>query len=218
MPDQNAFTYRQTVVFVSLIACFAAGFSAVALLVSNHKIARFDTSIIHAVQHCETALLTQAMIYLTAIGSGWPLGIVVVLTMAVLYFLLKHRKELILLLVAASGSVLLNFTLKLLFQRARPDIHRIIVVDGYSFPSGHSMAAFSFYSIVAFLIWRHVHSRVGKGTVILLGSFFIGMIGFSRIYLGVHYPSDVLGGYFAGACWNCLLIICFRLLRLYPAG
>ena len=99
------------------------------------------------------------------------------------------------------GSSILNLLLKWVFQRARPDINRLIEITGYSYPSGHSMGAFSFYSVLAYLLWRHIDSRAGRGALIAVSIVMILSIGLSRIYLGVHYPSDIVGGYLASCAW-----------------
>ncbi|MEH7018011.1 MULTISPECIES: phosphatase PAP2 family protein [Bacillus] len=141
------------------------------------------------------------MKFFTFIGSGLP---VVFLTLAIILFLYKvlhHRRELILFVWVVIGSALLNWILKMIFHRARPTIHRIVDANGFSFPSGHSMAAFSLYGIVTFLLWRHVKSSFGRVILILISATMILAIGVSRIYLGVHYPSDVLGGYLASGTW-----------------
>ena len=111
-----------------------------------------------------------------------------------------------------AGSTLLNTLLKLAFQRARPTIHRIIEASGYSFPSGHSMAAFSLYGGLAFLIWKHIPTAIGRVLMIIVSAAFILTIGMSRIYLGVHYPSDVIGGYFLSGSW---LAICIWFYQRY---
>ncbi|MFZ0446701.1 MAG: phosphatase PAP2 family protein [Bacillus sp. (in: firmicutes)] len=98
--------------------------------------------------------------------------------------------------------------LKQFFHRARPDLHRLIEIGGYSFPSGHAINVFTVYGIITFLLWRHIPSYLGR--TILISSGFIFMIGTSRIYLGVHYPSDIIGGYFASGFWLSLAIWFFQ--------
>ncbi|MEH7307160.1 phosphatase PAP2 family protein [Neobacillus drentensis] len=111
---------------------------------------------------------------------------------------------------AIAGSAILNGILKNFFQRVRPDFHRLIEIGGYSFPSGHAMNAFTVYSIVSFLLWRHIPSRLGRWTLIIISSVMIVAIGISRIYLGVHYPSDIIGGYFASGFWIATAILFFQ--------
>jgi len=90
--------------------------------------------------------------------------------------------------------------LKHLFERARPEAFQIVAESGFSFPSGHAMVSLCFYGIVAFLIVRKrsLQWRIAGAVVATL--LIVG-IGVSRIYLGVHYPSDVVAGYAAGATW-----------------
>ncbi len=179
----------------------AIGFGLIALYVGNTKIQNFDNTIISLVQGLEVPLLTTIMKFFTVIGNTIPIVIITIMVMIVLYIFLGHRRELIFLVCVMIGSALLNTLLKLIFQRARPDINRIIEVKGYSFPSGHSMAAFTLYGVIAFLIWKHIPTAIGRVAIIIMSVLFITFIGISRIYLGVHYPSDILGGYLMSACW-----------------
>ncbi|OAB31988.1 phospholipid phosphatase [Paenibacillus macquariensis subsp. defensor] len=179
----------------------AIGFGLIAVFVGNAKIQNFDHTIISVIQGVETPPLTTIMKFFTLIGNGIPIAIITIVVMIILYIFLGHRRELIFLVCVVIGSALLNTLLKLIFKRARPDINRIAEAHGYSFPSGHSMAAFTLYGVLAFLVWKHVPTAVGRVTIIILSSLFIAFIGISRIYLGVHYPSDILGGYLMSACW-----------------
>lgn len=92
-------------------------------------------------------------------------------------------------------QTILNLTIKNIFQRPRPLKYRLIEETGYSFPSGHSMASMAFYGFIIYLIYKNVKNRYIKWTTIVFLSLLIVSIGFSRIYLGVHYTSDVLGGF-----------------------
>jgi undecaprenyl-diphosphatase len=183
-----------------------AVFSIIALSISDNQIHRFDDSLITWIQGMESQGMTRWMELFTWIGSGIPVVIITILSMVVLYVFLRHRRELLFLGCVIAGSAILNTLLKLIFQRARPTIHRIIEVSGYSFPSGHSMAAFSLYGGLAFLIWKHIPTVAGRVLMIIVSAMFILMIGMSRIYLGVHYPSDVVGGYFMSGCWLAVCI------------
>ena len=90
---------------------------------------------------------------------------------------------------------ILNQLLKRILQRPRPTEYRIIEETGYSFPSGHSMISMAFYGYLIYLIYKYVKNKYVKWTSIVLLSILICSIGISRIYLGVHYTSDVLGGF-----------------------
>ena len=116
---------------------------------------------------------------------------------------LYRRRRLVdaaLLPVVLAGAELLNLVLKLSFHRARPEV-AFVHLDTYSFPSGHAMISTAAYGALAYLAWSHLRTTrrrllLGVATVVLLG-----LIGFSRIYLGVHYLSDVLAGIAGGVFW-----------------
>ena len=92
-------------------------------------------------------------------------------------------------------ATLLNQLLKYIIQRPRPEGYRLIAESGYSFPSGHSMVSMAFYGFIIYLIWKMVKNKRIKYVACGILGFLIPMIGFSRIYLGVHYASDVIGGF-----------------------
>lgn len=186
------------------------GFSLISLFISDRKIIHFDRIIIDSVQGLETTVLTNVMKFFTFIGSA---PFVIVLSLFLLFFLYKvlhHRLELILFVAAITGSAILNGILKNFFQRVRPDFHRLIEIEGYSFPSGHAMNAFTVYGIISFLLWRHITGSLGRWILISVSVIMILAIGISRIYLGVHYPSDIMGGYFASGFWLTTVILSFQ--------
>ncbi|MCH1626458.1 phosphatase PAP2 family protein [Ferdinandcohnia quinoae] len=150
------------------------------------------------------------MRFLSTIGSFPVIVIMSIFIMVFLYKILKHRAELILFIAVLVGSSLLNLILKEVFQRARPELHRLIEITGYSFPSGHAMGAFTFYGVLTFLLWRHIPVIWGRVLLILFSGMMIVGIGVSRIYLGVHYPTDIIGGYVASAFWLTFAIWSFQ--------
>ena len=99
--------------------------------------------------------------------------------------------------------------MKIFYKRERPEFHRLAEAGGYSFPSGHAMMAFSLYALFTYLLWRHVQSTAGRIVLVAFAIFMFGMISISRVYLGVHYPSDILGGVFASAFWVTLTTFLF---------
>jgi len=141
---------------------------------------------------------------LTFIGS--PAAALAIAT--IVCVLLYRRRQLVeaaLLPVALAGGELLNVVLKLSFHRPRPEV-AFVHLDTYSFPSGHAMLSTTAYGALAYLVWSHLHARRARfaltaGTVVL-----VALICFSRLYLGVHYLSDVLGGAAAGAFWLAVSI------------
>ncbi|ESU31140.1 hypothetical protein G3A_18445 [Bacillus sp. 17376] len=186
------------------------GFITMSYLVQAEHLVMFDRVVIDTVQGLEAEGLTVAMKFFTYIGS---LKFIVILTIPIflfLFYVLKHRLEILVFLSVIYITPILNRLLKLYFQRARPDFNILIEIGGYSFPSGHAMNAFSFYSILAYLLWRHVPTSMGRIAVIIFSSFMILAIGMSRVYLGVHYPSDIIGGFLASSLWVAAVIWFFQ--------
>lgn len=177
-----------------------------AFLVSSREIIQFDQTVISFIQGLESPMLTVIMKVFTFIGSIKSIVVLSLLVVFFLYTVLKHRSELILFIAVVLGSNILFVSLKVFFQRARPDFHRLIEVGGYSFPSGHATNALTLYGILTFLLWRHIPVRWRRMLLIFVSTMMIVMIGTSRIYLGVHYPTDIISGYLAGGFWLAMAI------------
>lgn len=117
-------------------------------------------------------------------------------------------------LAALGGSYTLNLIIKNLIQRARPSWEHWVVESGYSFPSGHSMASIAFYGMLGYLLWLHRKERGRPAAYILvLTGLLILAIGLSRIYLGVHYATDVIAGFCAGGVWLTTCIYALQWIR-----
>ncbi|WP_186672757.1 phosphatase PAP2 family protein [Sporosarcina sp. BP05] len=198
-------SFRLLLAFV-LCIFFGIAFGYIATAVGNESIAHFDTAVIGFVQGLEAPWLTSIMRVFTWIGSGYVVATIALIGFIVLFFVLHYRHQAFLLIAVIAGSVLLNSALKSYFKRERPSIHRILDANGFSFPSGHSMMAFALYAIIAYIAWRNVKTTMNRVVLVLFTAFMIIMIGTSRIYLGVHYPSDIVGGFAASAIWVTIAI------------
>ena len=131
-----------------------------------------------------------------------------------LFILIKNKKiglSIILNLIVITG---LNQILKYILQRPRPTEYRLIEETGFSFPSGHSMVSMAFYGYLIYLIYKYVKNKDLKWISIVLLSILICSIGISRIYLGVHYTSDVLGGFLLSISY--LVIYISSIKKLIP--
>ena len=162
--------------------------------------------------------LEEMMRDITALGST---GVVAFITLSVLGYLFLRGNMRTAALVAAAvlGSYLLSLLLKETFARPRPDlVSRATPTFNPSFPSGHSMLAAAAYLTLAALLAEVQPRRRTKAYLLLLGIILTVAVGVSRVYLGVHWPSDVLGGWTAGAVWALLVWLVARRLRLRRDG
>lgn len=134
-------------------------------------------------------------------------GIYVIITATIaLILFLKEKKHKILVPINLGIIVLLNQLLKFVLQRPRPTEYRMISETGYSFPSGHSMVSMAFYGYLIYLIYIKIDNKYIKWGLIVFLSILICLIGASRIYLGVHYTSDVLAGFLIAVVYLIMFI------------
>ncbi|EHJ56364.1 hypothetical protein HMPREF9318_02026 [Streptococcus urinalis FB127-CNA-2] len=163
----------------------------------------FDTSIQTEVRADLPANVTQFFKLITLTGNvATQFGIVVIL--AIFFYLKKWYVESA--YVAINGVVagLLVMTLKLLYQRVRPTITHLVFAGGYSFPSGHSMGSMIIIGTLIIVVHQRLKKGILRFAIECLLGLLISLVGLSRIYLGVHFPSDVLGGFILGYGVLCL--------------
>ena len=150
--------------------------------------------------------LTTALWLITSLHSSWPVGIAT-FAMGAGLWLRRQKYWLAAVWVTVYGGMLLNWMLKLIFQRARPSFAEpILTLTGYSFPSGHTMMATTLYGVVAAYLVSNSESTGRRIVVMILAGIMIALVGFSRIYLGAHYLSDVLGAMAEGLAWLALCL------------
>ena len=178
--------YQWLICFISLIL-----FLVITENVFNNEIMKADTIGYNIVSNLISDKLTPLVNVVTWFGSATCL----ILLTVILFIIIKNKKAGLLIGTNLVIISILNQTLKSLLQRPRPTGFRIINETGYSFPSGHSMISMAFYGFLIYLIYKNVKNKCLKFTLIISLFILIISIGLSRIYLGVHYTSDVFAGF-----------------------
>lgn len=182
-------------------ACGLALFGWLAGAVAHGKTMAIDMAIRDAVHAWASPGLTAAMRVVTRLGAAEllvPLGLLLAWGLAAAGRWPAAR----LFLVAAIGGEVLDQALKTAYQRVRPlAFFGYPQPLGYGFPSGHAMMSFCFYGVAAAILTAGMRSRSGRALIWGCVGLLAAALGFSRVYLGVHYPSDVLAGYLAAAIW-----------------
>jgi undecaprenyl-diphosphatase len=174
-------------------------------LVEDSKVETLDRAILVAIAAFRRPGLTGPAVDFTALGSSTVLSLVVLAGVLVLG-LKRDFRAATYLFAGGVGAALGTYGIKHLFARERPTVvPHLIEVTGLSYPSGHSLSSTSIYLLVLFLAWRHFRELNSRILLLAFTSVLIGGVCLSRLYLGVHYPSDVLSGFLFGAAWSCLL-------------
>ena len=186
------------ILFVCLI-----GFLALAEDVFNKEIMKGD---IIGYKMVSTFLISSFVTPIAKFITNFGGAIFLIVLTITLFILIKNKKIGLSIFSNLVIITILNQLLKRILQRPRPTEYRIIEETGYSFPSGHSMVSMAFYGYLIYLIYKYVKNKYIKWISIVLLSILICSIGISRIYLGVHYTSDVLGGFFISISYLIIYI------------
>ncbi|HEY6273559.1 MAG TPA: phosphatase PAP2 family protein [Terriglobales bacterium] len=168
----------------------------------------FDLGVRSWVHQFASPNMTRAMIVISLLGYDI---LIVELVIALAVFLyLGWRYAAAWLAVSVAGALVLDLVLKYSFQRPRPQPFFGAAPHSYSFPSGHALCSFCFYGVLAGLIAARTRSMFLRVSVGIIAAVLVAAIGISRIYLGMHYPSDVIAGYLGAAIWGSTLLILDR--------
>ncbi|MDZ8051402.1 MAG: phosphatase PAP2 family protein [Aulosira sp. ZfuVER01] len=194
---------NQLIIASGTIGAFALG----AALLHRYNL---DESILLAIQKLHTPILDSIMLGITSLGD--PLALVLI-CLGVEFYLRYHRRPYATRLgLATASAISLNYLLKVIFGRARPALwDRIIHVGQHSFPSGHAMVSIVIYGFICYILAEQFPQW--RKQIFALSVVLILLIGFSRLYLGVHWPTDVLVGYAIGLAW---LVACILTLEVQP--
>lgn len=192
-------------------------FSAIAEdLATGDRITIVDVRFSRWLQAHGGAWLTKFMLLVSLLHGTW---VIIIGTLAVCSYLWVRRLRWWLLAFGTSvfGGILLNVLLKNIFQRARPRfLNPILILNTYSFPSGHTLMATVFYGTLCALLVSRTHTFGWRLLAITAGVLLIALVGFSRVYLGAHYLSDVLAAMLEGLAWLTSCLVAVRLS--HPEG
>jgi membrane-associated phospholipid phosphatase len=206
--------YRETValVIVGGLACAAAALVLFAWLageVREGEMRPFDSRVYNTLYRPDYHL-TTFMERITTLGSGEflvPLALGLVLA----FLLSRQYHNALVVFITLAGAGLLEWVLKLCFKIPRPTVFHVIALpNSYSFPSGHALASFCFYGVLASFVVGFTRNRLARLSAWIVAAILVVLIGVSRIYLGVHNASDVLAGYAAAFVWFITLMVADR--------
>jgi len=184
-------------------------FAWIAENLSHDRTVSFDHAVRMRIHEYASPGLTKAMIAISFLGGD---GLTIAAISAVGLFLYFHwRRATLWLVVTILGALVLDLTLKYAFHRVRPTPFFVALPRTYSFPSGHALFSFCFYAVLAGLVMGRIQSRLAQILIWVAAGILIAAIGFSRIYLGVHYPSDVTAGYLTATLWVSTLLALDRM-------
>ena len=201
---------KKNLKWVVLFICLV-GFLALAEDVFNKEIMNGD---IIGYKLISTFLISDFVTPIAKFITNFGGAIFLSIATVMLFLFIKNKKIGLLIISNIVIITILNQLLKRILQRPRPTEFRIVEETGYSFPSGHSMVSMAFYGYLIYLIYRYIKNKYVKWTLITILSILICLIGISRIYLGVHYTSDVLGGFLISISY--LVIYISSIKKLLP--
>ncbi|WP_228853351.1 phosphatase PAP2 family protein [Aegicerativicinus sediminis] len=182
---------------------------------TTDTLAYYDEQITQFFVANRTPGLTKYMLFVTYVGDVHGYLIVLALCILVTTLVFKRWKWVLQISLVLALSAVSNMILKRFIDRARPGIEHMVSVETLSYPSGHAMSAMAFYGFLIFIFYRFKMNPMLKIASILLLAFLILSIGISRIYLGVHFPSDIVGGFIAGFIWVVFCVLLFYTIELF---
>ncbi|MFD2612110.1 phosphatase PAP2 family protein [Paenibacillus gansuensis] len=163
----------------------------------------WDTDTANQIRNAGSSSVQHGMKAVSSLGDSAFFLIALLILCAVLVMGLRRWKEALLVFGAFAVSYALNTLLKAWIGRERPSVEQLVTADGYSMPSGNAMLSMVLYGLAIYFVRKYVRNEVTKKAATAFFTLLILLIGSSRIYLGVHYPSDIIAGYLAGLVMVC---------------
>lgn len=182
--------------------------------VTGNNIESVDRAVTDYVTSFRSPGLNSFFIFITDLGDTYAYLVAMILVAIFLFVKLRSWKFIAQLLGVLVLSALSNIALKKVFDRARPTEEHLVVIKSLSYPSGHAMSAMAFYGFLIYLLYQIKMNNWIRVVLTIIFTLLILSIGISRIYLGVHFPSDVAGGFIAGLIWVAFCIVLFNVIDL----
>lgn len=198
------FNLKKIILSVSIVIL-----AIIIFLLKMDKLEWFDNSIYNLISSFTCEELTSFFKFITNFASFTYITVFILL----IFIFIKNKWTGILIMINSINGVIINKILKSIFVRPRPDVLKLIKQGGYSFPSGHAMASMIFYGLLIYLIYKSDINKKLKYISITFLSILIFLIGISRIYLGVHYASDILSGYLVSLIYLILFISLLKRIK-----
>ena len=190
------------VYFLIFLACLI-GFGQIADEVHEGETLGIDDAILQTINGFSTSVWDTFFVIVTQLGG--VIGIITLTLGLLAVLILRHkRRAAFVLALTVGGAALLNLILKLVFERSRPDLwEQLIVETSYSFPSGHAMLSAALGLVVIYIFWATRY----RWPVAVAASLYVLVIGLSRLYLGVHYPTDIVAGWLVSGAWLVAVVV-----------
>ena len=185
---------KKLIINLIMVGLATLGFLAIMILVLNNynfRIDRFNG----CVANNRTKFFTAFFKVFTHLGSFYTLAALAFIGVLVIWFVMKNKRMSIFYAGTFAVVCVANFIIKQIVRRARPEHLMIIEETGFSFPSGHAMMTFAFFAILIHFVCKMVKNKTLKISLVSVFSLLILAIGFSRVYLGVHYLTDIVAGF-----------------------
>lgn len=199
--------YVGTGVFVALVSLFAY----IAATVTSGGTLPVDTRILLGINEHANVTLDAVALGVTYSGNMATL-IGVTALLVIISLRVRKRRTAMQVVFTMGGAIMLNAVLKLIFRRDRPELWHLLTTEAtYSFPSGHSLLSAAFAALVVIMLWKTSYRWVALAA----GIAYPVCVGLSRLYLGVHYPTDVLAGWCVGVAWAIVVAIILGAVKLH---
>lgn len=182
--------------------------------VVNQQIKVFDNTIMNLIQYISSPKINDLMTFITELGSVWFISAASLFIVLYLWFKKRDKWGISFLLISQIGGGLIIVFLKQYYKINRPSIKEQIEATGYSFPSGHAMGSLILYGFIVYLILKSKLSKTKKMIYSSVLILLIILIAASRVYLGVHFPSDIIAGLAGGLAWLLVCIVSLEIVKI----
>lgn len=215
-PGTQGFLARRPIIGLALFLLGGLIFIVLAISVrANGSLLGWDSPIdqaLHIRATHDTPIVVEIMRFCGALGQN--IAVLFVTLIGLYWFFKRYWYELGMLLIGVSGGTLWFVVISNMIGRHRPVFpDPLESIPGPGFPSGHSITSMLFYGLILYLLLPHLSSWRWRFVAVLDAALIILLVGFSRLYFGSHYPTDVLGGYTFGLTWGALVYTCIELYR-----